>query len=272
MKYGFVLPDMEPLRAISMAREAESHGWDGFFVWEPVWGVDPWVLLGALSVVTTRIKLGTLLTPPSRRRPWKLAGETATLDILSQGRTILSVGLGAVDTGFESFGEATDRKTRAELLDESIDILTGLWRGQPLEYHGKHYHITKTTFFPGPASIQQPRIPIWAVAAWGWNRSMQRALRCDGILPAILDDQKKWGELTPDHIREIKAYVTANRDLDTPFDIVVEKTSPGDDKIAAADSVAPWAEAGATWWIESMWEEKNPDKWLQRLRQGPPVV
>lgn len=272
MKFGFVLPHMDPFLAIELAREAEANGWDGFFVWEPVWGIDPWVLLGALAVVTERIKLGTLLTPPSRRRPWKLAGESATLDILSKGRAILSVGLGALDTGFEAFGEVTDRKTRAELLDESIDILTGLWKGEHLAYQGKHYHLKETPFGPGPAAVQTPRIPIWVVAAWGWPRSMQRALKCDGILPAILGEDKQWGELKPEHVREIKAYVDANRDSTSPFDIIVEKTSPGKDKQAAAEIVAPWAAAGATWWIESMWEEKNQDAWRERLRQGPPEV
>jgi alkanesulfonate monooxygenase SsuD/methylene tetrahydromethanopterin reductase-like flavin-dependent oxidoreductase (luciferase family) len=101
-----------------------------------------------------------LLTPPSRRRPWKLASETVTLDVLSKGRAILSVGLGAPDTGFEEFGEVTNRRIRSELLDESIDILTGLWQGEPIEHQGKHYQITKTNFEPGPATVQKPRIPI----------------------------------------------------------------------------------------------------------------
>src|SRR5574341_374940 len=98
------------------AREAEKAGWDGFFVAEPVWGIDAWVSLGAAAMATKRIRLGTMLTPVSRMRPWKLASETITLDHLSNGRVILAVGLGAIDTGFASFGEVTDRRTRAELL------------------------------------------------------------------------------------------------------------------------------------------------------------
>ncbi len=272
MKYGFVLPKMDPFLAIELVREAEAHNWDGFFVWEPVWGIDPWVTLGALATVTERIKLGTLLTPPSRRRPWKLASETATLDVLSKGRAILSIGLGALDTGFKEFGEVTDRKTRAELLDETIDILTGLWQGEPTEYKGVHYQITKTKFGPGPASVQKPRIPIWVVGAWGWSKSMERVLKCDGILPTILEPNKKWGELKPEHICEIKSYVDKNRKLESPFDIIVEKTSPGDDPETAAEVVRPWAEAGATWWIESMWEQQDPASWRERLQQGPPSL
>ena len=121
----------EARTAAEFAYQAEVSGWDGFFVWEPVWGVDAWVSLTAAALRTERIRLGTLLSPVSRMRPWKLASEAATLDNLSNGRVILSVGLGATDTGFETFGEVTDRRTRAELLDEGLDILTGLWQGQP---------------------------------------------------------------------------------------------------------------------------------------------
>src|SRR5512135_103160 len=131
MKYGFVLPRGDAHTAADFARSSEEAGWDGFFVWEPVWGVDAWVSLAAAAMVTSRIRLGTMITPVSRMRPWKLASETATLDNLSNGRVILSVGLGAIDTGFEAFGEVTDRKARAELLDEGLEIVTGLWRGQP---------------------------------------------------------------------------------------------------------------------------------------------
>src|SRR3990170_1566796 len=127
MKYGFVLPFGDALTAADLAYAAEQAGWDGFFVWEPVWGSDAWVSLAAAAMVTERIKLGTMLTPLSRMRPWKLASETATLDRLSGGRVILAVGLGAIDSGFAAFGEETDRRIRAELLDEGLDILTALW-------------------------------------------------------------------------------------------------------------------------------------------------
>src|SRR5215216_5126040 len=139
MQYGFVLPAGDARTAAEYARAAEQAGWDGFFVWEPVWGIDAWVSLTAAAMRTERIRLGTMLTPLSRMRPWKLASETATLDRLSNGRVILAVGLGAIDTGFAEFGEVTDRKTRAELLDEGLEILTGLWQGQPFSYDGKHY-------------------------------------------------------------------------------------------------------------------------------------
>ena len=122
MKFGFVLPKGDAKTAAQFARLAEESGWDGFFVWEPVWGIDAWVCLAAAAMVTERIRLGTMLTPLSRMRPWKLASETATLDNLSNGRVILSVGLGALNTGFEEFGEVTSRVERAKLLEAKFAI------------------------------------------------------------------------------------------------------------------------------------------------------
>jgi alkanesulfonate monooxygenase SsuD/methylene tetrahydromethanopterin reductase-like flavin-dependent oxidoreductase (luciferase family) len=276
MKYGFVLPYGDARTAADLAREAEAAGWDGFFVWEPVWGFDAWVLLAAAAMQTERIRLGTMITPLSRMRPWKLASETVTLDHLSGGRVVISVGLGAIDSGFEAFGEVVDRKTRAELLDEGLDILTGLWRGQPFSYHGVHYQIKETSFFPPPPPVQQPRIPIWVVGAWPYPRSMQRALRYDGILPAVRGETGQIGQAMPDDIRAIKTFVRANRAETTPFDIVVEGTTPGDDPEQAAGIVSEWANAGATWWLEAMWTAlegpQGMDAVPARVRQGPPRV
>ena len=150
MKFGVVLPFGDPRTASDIAQDAEQAGWDGFFVFEPVWGFDAWVALAAAAVRTERIRLGTMLSPLSRMRPWKLASETVSLDHLSGGRLILSVGLGAVETGFVAFGEVTDRRTRAELVDEGLEVLTGLWAGQPFRYEGQHYRIEPTGFFPPP--------------------------------------------------------------------------------------------------------------------------
>jgi hypothetical protein len=272
MKYGFVLPRGDARAAAEFAHQAELAGWDGFFVWEPVWGIDAWVALTAAAMRTERIRLGTMLTPLSRMRPWKLASETATLDNLSNGRVILAVGLGAVDTGFESFGEVTDRKTRAELLDEGLDILTGLWRGQPFRYDGRHYHIKETTFSPPPPPAQQPRIPIWVVGAWPRVKSMQRVLRYDGLLPAVMNDDGKvrMGPATPDEVRAMKAFIETNRTATTPFDIVTEGQTPGDDRAKATSIIRGWAEVGATWWLEAMWATPDRDQVLARIKQGPP--
>jgi alkanesulfonate monooxygenase SsuD/methylene tetrahydromethanopterin reductase-like flavin-dependent oxidoreductase (luciferase family) len=271
VKCGFVLPKGDARTAAEFAWEAEVAGWDGFFVWEPVWGIDAWVCLTAAAMRTERIRLGTMLSPLSRMRPWKLASETATLDNLSNGRVILSVGLGAIDTGFEAFGEVTDRKTRAELLDEGLDILTGLWRGQPFNYQGKHYKIQETSFYPPPPPVQKPRIPIWVVGAWPSEKSMRRVVRYDGLLPAVIgEDGKIRGTRTPDEIREMKAFIDAHRPQELPFDIVVEGGTPIDDSKEAAAAIRSWEDAGATWWIEAMWSESDLEAVLARIRHGPP--
>ena len=274
MKYGFVLPYGDARTAADFAFAAEQSGWDGFFVWEPVWGWEAWIMLTAAAMRTQRIKLGTLITPVSRMRPWELASKTVTLDHLSNGRVILAVGLGAIDTGFAEFGEETDRKTRAELLDEGLDIITGLWRGQPFNYDGKHYHVKETKFYPLPPPVQQPRIPIWVVGAWPKQKSMQRVLRYDGLLPNALNDQGQHIPPTPDLIAEMKSYIAAERTAPTPFDIVVEGKTPGADLDRAAEITRGWATAGATWWIEALWGD--PDQpvdfkaVLRRIQHGPP--
>ena len=272
MKYGFVFPGGEARTAAEYAYQAEIAGWDGFFVWEPVWGVDAWVSLTAAAMRTERIRLGTMITPISRMRPWKLASETATLDRLSNGRVILSVGLGALDSGFEAFGEVTDRRARAELLDEGLEILTGLWRGQPFRFEGNHYTVKPTDFQVPPPPVQQPRIPIWVVGAWPSQRSMGRALRYDGLLPNVLGEDGKVRMVppTPEEIREMSAYILEKRAEATPFDIVVEGQTPGRDPDRAAETVRPYAEAGATWWIEALWEVGSQEEVLERIRQGPP--
>ena len=274
MQYGFVLPWGDATTAVALAQEAEAAGWDGFFMWDPVWGIDPWVSLAAVAVKTERIRLGTLITPLSRCRPWKLASETVTLDHLSQGRVTLSVGLGAIDSGFEVFGEETDRRTRAELLDEGLDILTGLWRGKLFNYDGKHYQVKDMELLTPtpPPSLQSPRIPIWVVGAWPRPKSMQRVIRYDGLLPTMIDETGTHITPTPDDIRAMKAYVEEHRSSNTPFDIIIEGETPADDLQQAMSQVYPYAEAGATWWMEGQWSAQTIESVRRRIAQGPPRV
>ncbi len=275
LKYGFVFPLNDARSTAEMAAIAESVGWDAVFVADSPWGIDPWVTLTAVAMRTSRLRFGTMLTPLSRRRPWKVASETATLDNLSNGRLILSVGLGAIDTGFAEFGEKTDRKARAELLDEGLDIVTGLWRGQPFAYEGKHYHIQPTTFFPPPSPVQTPRIPIWVVGSWPRERSMARVLRYDGLLPAKITADGQFEYPTANDVRAMVTYLGERRTLPTPLEVIMEGRTSGDaaDATAATDKILPYAEAGATWWLESMWLAPNgPEDVLKRIRQGPPLI
>ena len=270
MRFGFVLPSGDARTAADLAHEAERAGWDGFLVWEPVWGIDAWVSLTAAAMRTERIRLGTMLTPLSRMRPWKLASESATLDNLSGGRVIIAVGLGATDTGFEQFGEVTDRKQRAELLDEGLDIVTGLWAGQPFAYDGKHYTVKPTDFNVPPPPVQQQRVPIWVVGAWPRERSMARALKYDGILPSAIGANGA-AQAGVEQVREIKSYVDQRRGSDSAYDIVVEGDTTGLDRAQAAAHVRPWADAGATWWIEARWQASDVEALRACLREGPPA-
>lgn len=278
MQYGIIIPKGEIHDIIDLAREAEAAGWDGAFYWDGIYigemgpMFDPWVTMAGMAMVTERIRLGAILTPLSRRRPWKVARETVSLDRLSHGRLVLPVGLGALeDGGFAKVGEPTDRRLRAEMLDESLDIITGLWSGKPFSYQGAHYQVDEMTFLPPP--VQSPRIPIWVPGAWPRMKSMRRVLRYDGLFPDKIDANGARSDITPDDIRAMREFVTREREAKTPFDIIWEGTTPGDDPAQAVTIVRPWAEAGATWWMESHWSAPNePEDIRSRIRQGPPRI
>lgn len=283
MRYGFVIPGGSDFRALAeLATNAEAAGWDGIFIPDCIYigvepevrylGFDAWLLLTAMAMLTERIRLGTMLTPLSRRRPWKLARETVTLDRLSNGRLILPVGLGALDDGgFGKVGEPTDRKVRAELLDESLAIITGLWAGRPFSFSGQHYHVDEMTFLPTP--VQQPRIPIWVAGMWPRPKSMQRVLHYDGLLPNKPPVDGTYAPITPADIADMKAYVEANRTTDTPFDIIMEGDTSAKKADEAIATVHSYAEAGATWWLEVRWtaERRYDIGYLrEQIEHGPP--
>jgi hypothetical protein len=218
---------------------------------------------------TECIHLGTLLSPLSIMRPWKLAIEAATLDQLSSGRVIITVGMGATDTGFVEWGEETELRTRAERVDEGIDIIHHCWRGEPFSHQGKHYNIDLTHLpLAIPPPVQQPRIPIWAVGAWPRPKSLERTLRVDGVVPYV-KPRGEGGRLpTPDDIRAIRDWLAENRTSSSSFEIIVEGQIPGDNPDRAKELIREWEDAGVTWWIESWWGAETVR--LQRLHQGPP--
>jgi alkanesulfonate monooxygenase SsuD/methylene tetrahydromethanopterin reductase-like flavin-dependent oxidoreductase (luciferase family) len=288
MRYGFIMPGGDARRAAELAALAEQHGWDGFFVWEGIWAVDAWVALTAAAMRTERIQLGTMLTPLPRRRPWELASQTATLDNLSGGRVILSVGLGVSgdEPRFWIFEDDPGRRVRAELLDEGLDMVQHLWRGQPFSYQGKHYRARRSDQMLPPPTAQQPRIPIWVVGAWPRVRSMRRVARFDGWLPNYLPPQAESGEtlqrqaeFTPEIAAEALDWLHEERAdlrLDSQtFDAITEGTTPHDDPEAAAAKVQPWADVGFTWWLEANWQvsaSKIDSYARERLAAGPPRI
>ncbi len=276
MRHGIILTAGDPGEAADLAALAEAAGWDGVFTWDgiavgPGDTYDPWVVLGAIAMRTERVRLGAIVTPPARRRPWKLARETMTVDRLSGGRLVVPVGLGAIDdAAFGGVGEPTDARTRAELLDESLAILQGLWTGEPFAFEGRHYRFGAMTFRPPP--VQRPRIPVWVVGAWPSPRSMARAARWDGIVAQAQAADGTSAAPTPDQLREIVAWLTRERAAawrSGPYDVIAQGSTPAGDPDAARATVAPYADAGATWWIEADWET-SLDGLRGRVEAGPP--
>lgn len=277
MKFGFILPGGTASEQLEQAVLAEQAGWDGVFVWEAAYGVDAWTLLGAMASRTERIRLGTMLTPLPWRRPWKVASQAVTLDQVSDGRAILAVGLGAVDTGLGRTGEVTDRRLRAEMMDEGIDIIAGLWSGNQ-RFSGKHYNLDLSARedLGRVAQPVQRRIPIWVVGAWPRPKSMRRALRCDGLLPVVME-AGKFAKTKPDDVIAMLAWLRERGGAGPGFDVVMEGETPADDPGRAREIVAPWAEAGCTWWLDARWEmpHEAPERMgtvRDRLAAGPPTV
>jgi alkanesulfonate monooxygenase SsuD/methylene tetrahydromethanopterin reductase-like flavin-dependent oxidoreductase (luciferase family) len=272
MRSGFVLPGGTAPEQADLAVLAEEAGWDGAFVWEAAYGVDAWTLLAAMAVRTSRVRLGSMLTPLPWRRPWKVASQVATLDQLSGGRAILAVGLGATDTDLPATGEVTETRGRAERLDEGIDLIRELWSGRN-DYHGKHYAFEAGRMDLGRAAMPvQDRIPIWVVGAWPRPKSMLRVLRCDGVIPEYYLDGRQH---TPDDARAVKTWLTSHG-ASPGLDMIADGETPAGDRAAAAAAVVPWAEAGCTWWLETRWA--LPDDPAERSRQvrerlaaGPPA-
>jgi len=262
MRYGFVIPWADADEVAELAACAEEHGWDGVFMWEPVWGVDTWVSLALAAVRTSKIRLGTMLTPPSRRKPWELASQVATVDRLSDGRVTLSVGLGAIDSGFEAFGEVTDKRQRAEMMDECLAIACGLWAGQPFSYAGQHFTVSPTEFPTIGHTVQEPRVPVWCVGALGLPKSFDRALTWDGLIPQVIDSDGA-RQATLDELAAVSGKLPSDR----PYDVIIEGR-------AGDHSPAAWADAGATWWLETQWDavgQAGPAlASFDRLRDGPP--
>jgi len=193
LRYGLYVPNFgrsaEPAVMLEMAVEAEKSGWDGFFLWDHLVEFDrrvplhdSFTLLAAIAAKTKRIRIGTTVTPLPRLKPWIVARQTATLDHLSNGRLILGVGLGGKEScDYGRFKEAEDNKILAEKLDESLDIITGLWTGKQFKYTGKHYSLNRSIFIPPPK--QKPRIPIWVAGFWPRKAPFRRAAKWDGVIP-----------------------------------------------------------------------------------------
>src|SRR5215208_1415276 len=270
MRLGLYIPPFDeladPALVARLAAEAEEAGWNGVFLWdhvrwrEPVRGVaDPQITLSAIATATERIRLGPMVTPLARRRPAKVARETATLDRLSEGRLTLGVGLGSDRFGreYSITGEELDDRTRARMLDEALEILQAAWSGTLVRHRGEHYTVDAMRFLPRP--VQRPGVPIWVAGFYGKSRPLRRAARYQGFFPVNLED--------PDQLAEIAAALAtlrrqAGRNPAETYDIVAS-LPPGTDP-------APYGAAGATWWVlEFPAEGTTADRVRGVLRDGP---
>ncbi|MFD3310269.1 LLM class flavin-dependent oxidoreductase [Streptomyces sp. NPDC058694] len=251
----------DPREVARLAADAEEAGWDGCFVWDqlcwraPVRQVaDPWIVLAAVATATRRLRLGPMVSTPARRRPAKLARETATLDRLSEGRLILGVGLGSDRFAGElsRTGEELDDRRRGQMLDESLAILAAAWSGEPVRHRGEHYTVDDIAFLPRP--VQRPGVPVWAAGFPGNAKPIRRAARLDGFFPANLEH--------PDQLTEVVDTLTELRDgeMDS-YDIAVGLPLGVDPE--------PYARAGATWWLPEFEPGVRLDTVRGVLREGP---
>lgn len=263
MRFGLSVPAVgDPAFILDLAVTAEEAGWDGFYLWDQLQGApyrpelhDPWALLGAIATRTSRVRLGTLVTPVARRRPWQLAKQLTTVDHLSRGRVTLGVGLGVPpDLEYEAFGEPGEPRVHAAKLDEALPLIDAFLRGNAVEHTGEHHQVSAQL---APAAVQKPRPPIWVAGGVGKRKPMERALRWDGFFP--LDPHAAEGGLSPDVLaRTVEA-------LDPPdgFEIITALNS--------TSSIDALEKAGATWVIDGPSDFDEPLTNLQqRIEAGPP--
>ena len=267
----------DPRTVARLATTVEEAGWDGLFVWDHMvhryhgdrpFG-DPWMLLSAAAVATSRLRLGTLVTPVARRRPQALARQVATLDRASGGRATLGVGLGGpIDDEYASFGDTTDPVELAGRLDEGLALLQRFWSGEPVTHDGPHFTVRDVTLLP--ATVQQPRVPVWVAGFWPSRPPMRRAARWDGVVP--LFDSARHGVVPPlDEVRAVVSYVGEQRGSLDGFDVVLGGVTAPE---SAAEVIGPLAAEGATWWDERQLQRgpdiDNLDAVLRRVEAGPP--
>jgi hypothetical protein len=287
MRFGFVMPFGDAAQVAEAAAQAQDAGWDALFVWEALWGEDAWVSLTAAAMVADRIRLGTMLTPVSRVRPWDLASRVSTLDRLSGGRVTLGAGLGALHDGWLAFEADEGRAVRVRRLEECLDIYAGLLRGQPFSYQGTYYRATPTEFMLPEPPVQQPHPPVWLVGAHDYARegsarqpSMERAARWQGWLPQVIDGEFRGKPRSPEELASLTAEVSryrADLGIAEPIDVCFEGAFYGAEGRKSSDQdVTAWAQAGATWWIEGAWEldrdAAGSAELRRRISAGPPPL
>lgn len=269
--FGF-FGEARPL--IDTAVLAEECGWDGFFVYDhivpfpgrAVNSVDTWTVLAAVAD-RTELVLGPMVTPAARRLPWELARQAVAVDRLSGGRLVLGVGLGAA-SDFDAFGDSSNAIERGDRLDESLSLLREFWSGEPVDHAGTSWRISGARLVPSPIG----HVPIWAAGRYGSRRPLRRAARFDGFFPI----NTKWDPadlLTPAQLAEMLAVIRAERGDLEGFEVVAAGYSESSSREAVTSRIAPYADAGATWWFETLEPRRGGlDELRERVRMGPPRI
>ena len=283
MKYGLDMASAgaagDALSMSELAHIAEESGWDGVFledyiVWQShpdVPTYDPWIALAAMAMRTQQVRLGTMVTPIVRRRPWKLAQELVTLDHLSNGRMILGVGLGdtgesvEADSSFTHFNEMPDPRQRARMLDEGLTVIASIWRGEPFSFEGEFYKIRDVQMLPKP--VQQPRIPVWVGGGYPNRGPVNRALRWDGS--CLYKQQGHW--MQPEDVRVLRELVIAQRGSADGYDISAGGAPRWEDENKQRSYMESVAEEGVTWWHEYVPPDAGDFKLLRRLIERGPL-
>jgi hypothetical protein len=273
LRHGVYLPAFgpfgDPAVIVDLAVRAERAGWDGVFLWDhlvrgsmPV--ADPWTVLAAIAQATDRILLGPTVTPLPRRRPWVVARQASTVSRLSGGRLILGVGVGVDHAGdFSRFGESSDPAARPSMLTEALDVLRAMWSGEAFEHHGAHYDVSLEASPPEPYPI-----PIWMASSVRRPSVIRRAAPCDGIFP--VGDHT----MTANEVRELLASL---HDEGLPegrrYDVAIsgQASSAWETPDPEDVDLRGLADAGATWWMESLRYAHPLEQCLQVVDAGPPA-
>ncbi len=291
VRFAVGLPNVgifgDPKVLVELGCLAEDAGWDGVFLWDhvlyhdPGWPVaDPTVAMTAIATRTTAVKVGIMMTAVPRRQVDTLARETASLDVISDGRLVFGAGLGSMPQEYTKFGRDDTLTIRAQRLDESLNVLAALWSGEFVEAQGRHLTVNGVRMLPTP--IQRPRPPVWCAGRWPTRAPFRRAARWDGVMPTHAD----YGRLTtmpPSDLADIVRYITTERGQPGPsarpdrtgtshrFDVALEGATAHTAPRRGADTVAPYLPAGLTWWVEALgWWRGDIDAARRRVSAGPP--
>lgn len=267
MKFALHVPNFaEPGELVELATVAEGAGWDGLFLWDHLYGspgfavpmADPWVVLGALAVRTERLRIGTAITPLPRRRPQKVAREAATVDQLSGGRMVLGVGLGNPPEEYRGFGERTGSRWLAGRLDEALEVVTGLWTGEPVNHDGEHFTVVDAQFLPVP--VQRPRIPVWTACLAPHRVPLARAARWDGVVLSSPTEEGGAEPLPAAYLETVVEEIAQRRGTLTGFDFAVVSSG-----LPEQEHLDTYTELGVTWVLVTGWLDD-----LRRLAQAAP--